>query len=98
MSKKYQVTGPDGEVIGIHFREKDGTLMAGGRLKFKPFLDHICFTVLGLCGADVTSEGKRQQHKYRYHFDVDSDYILQKFYSLRERYKVEEIGSIIRIT
>jgi hypothetical protein len=98
MSKKYKVTGPEGEELGIHFREKNCSIMVGGKLKFKPFLEHICFKVLGLKRIDVTKEGIRQQHKYRYSFSVDVDEVRKAFYTLRERYKVEEIESIVKLT
>ena len=98
MSKKYKITGPDGEELGLHFREKEGYLMVGGRLKFKPFLDHICFRVLGLSGLDVTKEGRRQAHKYRYYFDVHPDFIKTRLYGLREKYSLEEVESIVKLS
>ena len=99
MSEKYQIKGPEGEVLGVHFQTITNTvLMVGSKSKFKPFLEHIIFDVMKFRKKDVTEEGIRQKHKYRYYLDVSEADFRRKWYLVLDKYGVTKIDSIIKIS
>lgn len=99
MSEKYKISGPDDEVLGVHFQTiKQKMLMVGSKSKYLPFLQHVLFDVMGFKETDVCTKGVRQKHKYRYHFKIDEKEFRRKWYLVLDKYRVDKIDSIIKIS
>lgn len=99
MSEKYQITGPDEEVLGVHFQTiTKKILMIGSKSKFLPFLQHVIFNVMGFEEKDVFKKEIRQKHKYRYYFKISEPDFRRKWYVVMDKYKIEKIDSIIKIS
>ena len=97
MSEKYQITGPEDEKLGVFFTPEKEKVTIGGKTRFRPFLDYIVFDYLGLKLKDITKEGVKQKHKYRYTIKVSPKRFRRKLYSLRSKYTFEKINSIIKL-
>lgn len=99
MSEKYEIEGPDGEVIGVHFQNiSQNMLMIGGKSKFLPFIQHICFKTMAFKKHQVYDEYTRQAHKYRYYFKISEKRFRAKWYRVQEKYTTKKLKSIIKIT
>lgn len=99
MSEKYQIDGPEGEVLGVHFQTiTSKILMVGAKSKYRPFLEHVLFDIMGFTKADVHREEVRQKSKYRYYFKIDKHEFKRKWYAVIDKYKITEIDSIIKIS
>lgn len=99
MSEKYQIDGPHGEVIGVHFQTiTQKILMVGSKSRYLPFLQHILFDVMEFKETDIHKEESRQKHKYRYYFKIKEKEFRRKWYLVLYRYKTLKIDSIIKIS
>lgn len=97
MSKKYRVDGPEGEIIIFHFQDINREeLMVGCSRKYKPFMDHLLFTVMGYLKKNVRASGVRQVYKYRYYIETDTLEFKELWYRITDKYKVTEVQSIIQ--
>ena len=97
MMEKHLIRGPEEERIILQYHKESETLMAGCLNKFRPFLEHLCFRVLKLKVSSIQKEEKnRQNHKHRYYFTIDPLHFQTQMYSVKEKYSVNKISSIIK--
>lgn len=97
-SKKFKIDGPGGESLALYYSPGSKCYVGCRRVsKAKPFLDHICFSVLEFKPEDILSEGVRQSCKFRYYFDPDDLHLTIQFDKLRTKYNVEAMESIYKI-
>lgn len=97
MSGKFKIVGPDKEEIGLHIIEDKKYLMIGGLKKYKAFIDHVCFNVLGLDKSDIIKNGERQAHKYRYYFKFENTINETNLYVFLEEHKLKTLTTMLRV-